>query len=832
MKQINWKKIWPHVAAIAAFLIIAIIYCQPALQGNVLQQADVTHWKGMAQDALNYKAVHGHLPLWNTHLFSGMPNYQVAMEGKHFGPNFGTWLSLGLPKPISFFFLACVCFYILGMTFGFNVLIATLCSLAFAYATYDPVIIVAGHETKMFAIAYMPLVLAGIALLFNKKYWWGVLVLTIGLVAEIGANHPQITYYLLLTVVIMSIFYLVKWIKAGEWKHIGIVIAAGLIASAIGVGSSALPLMTTYEYSKFTMRGGKTMDIKGGNDIKQISKTAGLDQDYAFMWSVSKAEPFVLLMPNAFGGSSADAFDEDSKVAAAFSEIGASPQYAAQMPKYWGGLEGTSGPAYSGALICFLAIIGFGISGVDKTNKWWIAVATIFGIILACGKFLPGINNFLFHVLPMYNKFRAPSMALVIPQLLLPIMAGLTLSEVNTEKVKDALLKNFKPILYAAGGLFALGLLVYFMNDYSSAMDEQLKTAFGSADHAKPILNALMAERKAMFGAGLLHALLFGAFAIGGIFLIVKKIVSPHIVLIAFIVINTVDLLVVDNKYLNNSLFQPADDVASANFTPTPAEQQILQDKDPHYRVLNLSTGDPFQDAITSYHLRSIGGYHAAKLRIYQDLIESQFSGKGGLNMSVLNMLDTKYVIVGSQQQGQQQPQQNGGTVQQNPEALGAAWFVKDIQYVNSPVEALKSLEHFNPKDTAIVDQSFKTAVGTPVYDSSAKIQLVQYTNDTIQYKTTAKTPQFAVLSEIYYPKGWNAYLDGKKVDYANVNYVLRGIAVPAGTHTIDFRFEPRSYYLGDTISYISNILYCLVILISIIFLVKKSRKKTLTVAS
>ncbi|WP_447641856.1 MULTISPECIES: YfhO family protein [Chitinophagaceae] len=816
MKNISWKKILPHVLAIVVFLVIAIVYCRPAMQGQVLQQSDVIHWKGMAQDAFNYKAKHGDFPLWNKALFSGMPNYQVAMDSKSFLIDFQKYISLGLPKPANFFFLACVAFYILSMVFGLDVLVGVLASLAFAYATYDPIIISVGHDTKMQALAFAPGLLAGILLIYKKKYWIGLSVGVLFATMEISADHPQITYYLLLVMGIMTIFYIVKWIRDGQVKHMIVSLVLAAVCGLVGVGNSAKILMTTYEYAKYTMRGGKTVDVgKNADGTAVQTKTTGLDEDYAFRYSLGKSEALVLMMPRAFGESSSETLDENSHVA----EL--SPQLAQQLPKYWGGIsEGTSGPPYSGTLICLLAIVGLVVLPKDS-DKWWMLAAIVFGLLLSFGKYMPGINALIFKYMPMYNKFRAPSMAMVIPQLLLPAMAGLCLQQIFFKGKKEWNIKSdFKPILYALGGLLGLCLLIYLFNDYASPVDEQLKAALGGGDQANSVLNAMHLDRKAMFGAGIGRVVLFSIILLAGIFLYVKKIAKPTVIIAVFLVITIIDLFAVDTKYLSSESYQDAETMQANLFSPTQAEQQIMADKGPHYRVLNLSS-DVFNDAMTSYYLRSIGGYHAAKLRIYQDLIENQFSKKsGGLNMAVLNMLDTKYIIVAPQQQGQQQaPVQQ--TVQQNPEALGAAWFVKNIQYTNGPAEGLNALGTFDPKATAIVDLSNKAKVGNVQYDSSATIALTSYDNDNITYATNTNTPQFAVLSEIYYPAGWNAYLDNRKVDYVNANYVLRGIAIPAGKHEVMFKFEPASAIQGQKITYASNALFWLCFAVGIFGVVK-----------
>lgn len=888
MKSFSWKKIIPHVVAIAVFLIVALVYCGPALEGKVLQQTDIVHWKGTAQDAFNYKAQHGHFPLWNTHSFSGMPNYLIAMEGHSLLPNLQRLMQFYLPQPAAAFFMACLCFYILCMAYGMNVWVGIMGALGFAYATYNPIIISVGHETKMAAIAYMPGLMAGLILLFRRKYVMGLMVTALFATLEIGAGHPQVTYYLLITLAIMTVAYIIKWTVAkefeqmspadrkkalialaivtaiviwriseggsiiiygaveiiafvgfyiwkwikdkklnGDFKHIVIALSLALLGGLIGVGNSALSLLTTYEYTKYTMRGGKTIDLTESGDAKQ-TKTSGLDESYAFSYSLGLGEALVLMMPNAYGASSGMRLDPDTKVYAALTNLGVDPQQAGQLagslPRYWGGITPfTSGPPYSGALICFLAVVAFAVT--RGATRWWILAATAITIFIAWGSYFMGFNKVLFDQLPMYNKFRAPSMALIIPQLLLPLLAAVGLQRIFFEPDGlDNLKKNFKNVLYATGALFGIALLVYLLNDFSGGIDSQILQAYsqqGSERIAAAIISGLKEDRKAMFEAGLGHALWIGVLVIIALFIYQRKIAGPAVILSVFIFVNTADLLVQANKYLNKESYQDELSFQSANFALTTADQQILQDTDPHYRVLNLASGDPFTDAVTSYYHRSVGGYHAAKLRIYQDIIENQFSKKdGSLNMSVLNMLDTRYVITPSRQE-----QAQGPVVQRNPDALGACWFVKNIKYTNGPLETIMSLSNFDPKNDAVVDASFKSAAPVPVFDSAATIKLVNYDNDEIKYATSAASNQFAVLSEVYYPAGWNAYIDGKKTTYANANYILRGISVPAGQHTISFKFEPASFYTGQKLVYIANILLWLSIAASIFIFWKQQNK-------
>ncbi|MGF7231632.1 YfhO family protein, partial [Arachidicoccus sp.] len=762
----------------------------------------------------------------NTHLFSGMPNYQVAMDGHSFLPNFGDILTLWLPKPISFFFLACICFYILTQSFRIKPIIGVLASLAFAYATYTPIIIVAGHETKMLAMAYMPAMLAGLILLYEKRYALGSIVSTLFATLEISAGHPQITYYFLICVAIMTIFYVINWIKTRQIKHCVAALSLALLAGLIGLGSSALGIFPTYQYAKYTIRGGSALDVTS-QGIKKVTKTSGLDESYAFQYSMGKAEVLELAMPNAFGGSTGNMFDESSDVYNNAMQLGQqlngkmAPQQLnmvmrSVLSKYWGGVVPfTSGPVYAGTLIVLLAIIGW--VAIESKHKWWLLVVTLFGVLMAWGSYFESFNLFLFHYLPMYNKFRAPSMAMVIPQLILPLMAAVGLQKLfYKDAAQEFLQKNFKKILYALGGFIALLLLVYVGNDYSLS-DASLKEFLMQPQiNGSSIIHSIEDARKSMFLAGIGRVVLFSVIIIIGLYLFAKKALSAAVILAAFLVINTFDLLKVDNTYLNTSNYMQPDELQASSFTPTSADLAIMQDKSPHYRVLNLTSGDPFTDAITSYFHRSIGGYHPAKLSVYQDLVASQLSGK--INPSVLNMLDTRYII-SPDKQGQP-------IVQTNPDALGAAWFVKGIQYVPSDLQEIESIGHFNAKDTAIVQSKFMSDIGSSIsFDSTATIKLLQYDNDTISYATSAKSPQFAVLSEIYYPAGWNAYIDGKKTNYVKSDFALRGIAVPAGKHEIMFRFEPNVLKISQTIVYIANILFWLSIAFSIFIIWKKEKK-------
>ena len=613
-----------------------------------------------------------------------------------------------------------------------------------------------------------------------------------------------------------------------------IALSLALLSGLIAIGNSAVNLLVTSQYAKYTMRGGKTLGNANG-ELTQV-KTQGLDEDYAFQYSVGKSEFLMFMMPKAFGENSSETFDENSKVVSALTEKGvpdASAQQLAQsLPKYWGGILSTSGPVYFGVVICILFIIGMVV--VNDKQRWWMLAACVIAVLMATGKYLPGFNGFLFHNLPLYDKFRAPSMSLVIPQLLFPLMAVLCLQALffsDRQLPKDI---PFKKICYAIGGVFAVILLIYFGNDYSSQIDAQILQAYSNpqsgGDLGKVIVNSLVDERKDMFASQLLRALIFAFGILALLYLYMKNKLKPVVIITLLLLVNTIDLFALDTHYLSaDNYVEPDGYTANFHLTLQPqpndpqASQQLQADKSPHFRVFNLAP-DRYNESIIAYTYRCVGGYNPAKLRIYQDVIENQLSDK--LNMSVLNMLDTKYFLTPTQKQ------QNDFTVQRNNSALGACWFVNDIKYVNGPVEEMNALTGFDPAKTAIVDNSFKTIAGNAGNaDGTSSIFLTSYDNDDIKYASQSATSQFAVFSEVYYPAGWNAYIDGKKTDYCKVNYILRGIQIPAGKHTIEFKFEPAVYYTGQVYNYVAFALLILAVLAAV-FYSYKNNKNTVTTVS
>ncbi len=806
MKNSLLQKLLPHFIAVLIFLIVSVLFCKPALEGDVLNQHDNVGWKGMAQNSFEYKDKNGKFPLWNPNLFSGMPNYQVAMEGKTILPDLTKIFSFGLPKPINFFFLACVCFYVLCLALRIRPVIGILAGLGFAFSTYNPVIVAAGHDTQMLATAFMPLLIAGLIFTYEKKYWLGLALTTYATYQQIGVNHLQVSYYTFLIAVAITLCYVYVWIKNKDWKHLGIAAAITIISAIIGIAGNALTLKTTSEYAKYTMRGGKNISIEG--DSVKVAKTSGLDTSYAFEYSLGTAETVTFLMPNAFGGGGSTLAGESSNAIEKLVEKGvnenAATQLIANLPGYWGKLS-TAGPAYLGVIICLLGLIGFVV--VKKPIRWGLLAITVFGIFMAWGKYLGSFNVFLFEYMPMYNKFRAPSFSQVIPQFAIGVTAALSLQYLLfEEKAKDNLKADFKKILYTVGGLFAFLGLMYMTINYSSINDsgifDYIKRSGGDDEIARLALSGLKEDRKAMFGGQLLRAAGFAILLLGVLYAYLKNWIKPLAAGIILLFISTVELTMVSHKYLDEEYYVSPDDYANTNFAPTTIDQQILQDKDPNYRVFNMSGGNPYAESRTSYFHKSVGGYHPAKLRIYQDVIEKYLSSRP--TPAILNMLNTKYIVV-------QDPESGQPGLLPNPEAFGPCWLVKNVKLVDDQVAAIVAIGNTNLKDTAIVEKSFSKNIVQPQADSASSIRMTKYDNDAIEYEANCNGPQFAVFSEVYYPVGWNAYIDGKKVEYVNANYILRGVSIPGGKHTIKFVFEPESVKSGTSIMFITSIIILIV---------------------
>jgi len=664
-----------------------------------------------------------------------------------------------------------------------------------AFTSYNFIIIAAGHNSKVIAIAYAMPILAGIHLAFKGKIYLGALITSLFLALQLLANHLQITYYTLIIVLIFGLVELIYTIKEKNYNLFLKAIAFLVVGVVLAIGSNFSSIYTTMEYGKYSIRGKSELTSDAHN------KTSGIDKDYATQWSYGIDETLTVLIPNFKGGASGSELSKNSETYKFIKQV-QGPQYAAQMikqmPTYWGDQPFTSGPVYLGAIVVLLFVLGIFI--LEKRLKWWLISATVLSIMLSWGHNLNWLTNFFLEYVPGYNKFRAVSMTLVIAQITVPLMAILALKKVFDGEINNQkLLKAFKNSLYIVGGVTLLfAVLPGMFYDFSSQSDQHY-----IAQGLQAFVDALCEDRKTMLRNDAFRSLVFVLLSAGVIYLYIIKKLNLKYALALLSVLILVDLWAVDKRYLNNDNFVSKKQ-AREPYQMTNADKQILADKDPNFRVLNL-TVNTFNDASTSYFHKSIGGYHGAKMRRYQELIDFQISKN---NMDVLNMLNTKYFIVPG---NNRQP-----VAQYNPEVLGNAWFVSDYRVVPDADAEIDALSDFNPSVEAIVDQRFEDLVAGKEFtkDTISKIKLESYKPNHLVYKASCQDEELAVFSEIYYPKGWNAFIDGNPAEHFRVNYVLRAMVLPQGEHTIEFKFEPQSYYLGNKISLASSAILLIIVII------------------
>ncbi|MBN9386277.1 MAG: YfhO family protein [Chitinophagaceae bacterium] len=799
-----WQRLLPHGIALLIFLLIAVVYCTPAFQHKVLVQEDMTQWRAMSHGSFQYKQQHGHFPLWTPTMFSGMPGYLIAMETKAFGPQYYAFqlLTLGLPTPASFFFLACVSIYFLTQVLRVNPYVGVISGLAYAYATYNPVIISVGHETKMQTIALLPAFIAGLMLIYEKKYVCGAAMAALCTAMIVAANHMQIFYYGLIIAGGMTAGYVVRWIIKKDWRHLIISAALASLCCLIGILCNSVLIFTTSDISEASIRGGSEL---AGN----LSAKGGLSEDYAFSYSLYPTETFILMVPKMYGGSSGPELTaRDSK---AIASLEAQPPDVAKdirqqdlLTFYWGGIGGTAGPAYAGAVICLLALLGMFV--LDHAHKWWIAATALLAVLMSWGGYFAEFNRLLLQYLPFYNKFRAPSVILVIPVFLMTVLAALTLNHILTspdEKVK----KRYYQGLLMTAGILLIVLWLYFRLDYTTWYDRQFLRHAAEVDsttgkHMLSFLQALKDDRKTLFLYSLIRTFLFMAAAALAAGLYIKHRISRPVLLIAIGALAFSDVIGIDVQYLNNDNYKPAAD-KPGDQVATAADKFILRDTG-YYRVFDrrysLTYGAP-----TAWFHHSIGGYHAAKLSIYQDLIGHQLENYPRCQ-PVINMLNTRYII------------EPDNTVIRNDSACGPIWFVQGVKYYNSPEDVMAALTDLDAKDTAaLLRADSHRVIFDDIGGRSDKIWLTQNDNDEMIYRSSTEHRRFAVFSEVWYKKGWKAFIDGVETPIIRTNYALRGISVPAGRHTIRLVFHPRSYYLGESIQWVTGILTLLLLLISLI---------------
>lgn len=792
------KRLLPHAGVLLLFYILSVGYFTPRIfEGKTLFQVDTRKGAAMAREANQYAEKTGERTLWTNSAFSGMPTYQItpsyqakviqkvrrAMEG---------WL----PDPASYLFLYLTGFYILLLTLRLNPWMAAAGAVAYAFSTYFISIIQAGHIWKVLVLGLIPPTFAGIILTFRKKYLLGGIITALFLALQIYNNHIQVSYYFFaLLVSLYGISQAIEAHKSAQWpaflKSSGVLLAAVIIAMGVNITN----LYTTATYTKFTTRGKPLLSANKAN------QTSGLDRDYVTQWSYGVGETFSLLVPNIRGGGNGALGDSPSameKVSAPMKE------QIAQSDRYWGNQPGLSAPSYVGALILFLALLGVFL--LKGSFKWVLAGASVWSVMLAWGKNFMPLTNLFLDYFPLYNKFRAPSMAMVVAEIAIPVLALLMVRHIAQNP--GIIAREKRKIAIAFGLTGGLSFLFWLIPDLFFSFLSQAEVS-GLADlQAKNPQSAgaigqyvadLTSARKSLLQADALRSFLFISAGMGALWFFSKAKMGVKGLTLSIFLLVLVDLWSVDKRYLNTEMSDPYGNKQwvskrekEAVWPMTEADKTILQDTTPHFRVMNLAVST-FSDGSTSWWHKSIGGYHGAKLGRYQDLVDHQIA-KG--NQDVLNMLNTKYLILPG---ALQQPQ-----ARLNPDALGNGWFVQEVLYVETPDEEMAALTDFDPAQKAIVGSEFKSLLnGALSYqkDSAAYIRLTEYSPNRLTYATSNRNNGLALFSEVWYPDGWDAYVDGKKTDYLRANYLLRALPLPAGNHTLEFRFEPKAYAVCEKVS-------------------------------
>ena len=789
----NFSQIKPHVIIVLLFVLVSFAYFTPLLEGKRIDGHDVKTWIGMSKEISDYRESTGEEALWTNSLFSGMPAYQISVK---YSSNLVRYIdkiiSLGFPRPANLLFLYLLGFYLLLISLNIDYRIAAIGAFAYAFSSYFFIIIQAGHMTKAHAIAYLPMVVAAVLYTYRGKMLLGGVLTALAVALQIFSNHYQITYYLLLVLIIIGFSQLYKDFKsdnlASFFKRSGILILAAILAA----GTSFTRLKTTLDYGKETTRGKSELTNNLDN------KTQGLDKDYATQWSYGVAESMTLLIPNFYGGSSANSVlsIEDSETLDFLRKFKnkklANSLAQFKSSSYWGEQPIVSGPTYLGAIVIFLFVLG--ILLVNNRLRSWVLLATIMSLMLAWGKNFMPLTEFFLDYFPAYNKFRAVSMILIIAEFTVPLLAFVALNKflTNDSNKRESILKN---AFYITGGvtlLFALAPSIFL--DFLSEKD--ISPLAAGVNTPNGFLDSLALDRSSLLVADAWRSFAFILIAFLALLMFVKQKLKKQYVIILLGVFIVSDMWNVNKRYLNDESFVRKNKM-KVPYKPTQADNFILQDKDPNFRVFNQSVST-FNDASTSYFHKSIGGYHGAKLKRYQELIEFHIS-KG--NMNVLNMLNTKYFI------------SQDGRVQQNPSALGNAWFIANPIIVKNADEEIAALSDFTPNEMVIIDQRFASFVEDSNYNiDGSSIDLDIYKPNYLKYTSQTQFPALAVFSEIYYKDGWNVYVDGEKSDYFRANYVLRAMQVPAGNHTIEFKFEPKVYKIGEGISLASSVILILLL--------------------
>ena len=814
------KNIFFYAAAIALFFLLSMLYFAPQFGGEVLVQHDVQQYEGMTKDILDNREATGEDAQWTGGMFGGMPAFLINVKypSQAVKGTIGKVVKI-IDTPASFLFFAMTAMWVAMLLFGLSPWVGLIAALAYGFSTYFLLIIGAGHITKMWALVYAPLMMAGAYYTLRRNAWVGGALTALFTSLEIGANHPQITYYFLLA---MAALWISEGVVAWKQKSIkdfcrrtAILLAAGILA----VGSNLSPLWQTMQHSKETIRGGSELvaaDAESGTD--------GLDLEYATAWSYGRAESLNMFVPDFMGGTSADTFSADGPVAMALGEFGLE-QMAQYLPRYRGDQPYTAGPTYLGAAAIFLAVLALVL--LPNRQRWWIVAASVFTLLMSWGNNLMWFTELLFNTLPGYNKFRTLSMALVVLQWTVPLLAAMGVARIISEQVDKRALRR---ALCWATGITASVLLImivggralgdYGMQEGGAMLAEQLRQMLeqqGAQDYIKQGIHeqiawsaasAMAEERVDVMQADAWRSLIFVLLAAAAVaaYIFRKVIKNGKVLCVVLAAIVVVDLIAVDTRYLNYDSFV---DAYTAEITPTEADRLIMQDKDPSYRVLNL-TVSPFNDATTSYFHRSVGGYHGAKLSRYQDMIDNHLSK---LNDQVLDMLNVRYII--------DQPTAEGVFVRET--ANGAAWMVESIVRASSPQDEIFLVGQIDTKREAVMTDEY---LPENFNLSAGSVTLDEYRPNYLRYTAKAEGDALVVFSEIFTKQGWKVTIDGTEAKPLRADYILRAVEMPAGEHTIEWRYRAPNWALVEGIAMVCSIVVLGAFLLTILYLIRNARRQ------
>ncbi|WP_435356179.1 YfhO family protein [Emticicia sp. SJ17W-69] len=815
-----FKKFIPQLIAIAGFVLVSFIYASPLLQGKRLAMHDTQMAAASAKEVNDFHSQTGEWAWWTNSMFGGMPSYMVAGDYENsLSTKIGSFYMNLIPSPANVLILLMLGFFVLMRVLKVNHWLAFFGSVAYAFNTYSLLFIEAGHISKIIAVAFAPAVLASFIAVFRGRYLLGIAMTTFFMAMEFYANHPQITYYLFFLLGIYVLFESYLHVKKGNFSGLLKAYAIVLVGSLIGIGTHGMHLWNNFVYSKETTRGKSELTLGNLNQSAD-----GLGRDYAFSYSPGKIESLTLLAPNFVGGTSAGNLGEKSETYKMLINKGVDAsmalQFSSNLPLYFGPQGSTSGPNYSGIVILFLFVLGMII--LRDGLRYVLLLTAILYLFIGWGSSFSGFNFFMFDYFPYYNKFRDSKMIVTLLHLCFVMGGMLGIKKIMDDKLTFNDLK--KPLIYSLGSILLVILVGYFSLDFQAVTDAAMLKDMAQSngqDFANAFSASIIADRQSAVMSDLLRSVFLLMLSAGLIWAYTTQKIKTNVFVAVLGLLSILDLILVDKRYFNNDDYQPKSRVAQS-FTPSPANEQILQDKDPDFRVVDMATNQGFfADATASYFHKSVGGYHGAKLKRIQELYDNAMTKDGKYNIPIFNMLNTKYFIT---------PTQDGGVAaQRNPDALGNAWFVNEVKIVKNADEEIKSVGNFNPRMVAFVDQRFEPYLKEkPIkQDTTASIKLTEYKPNFLSYESNSASNQVAIFSEIYYRgnEDWKSYVDGQETPHFRANYVLRAMVVPAGKHKIEFKFQPKSVVIGAKIDLFASIAMVLLVIGALVIELRGGKK-------